>query len=75
VLASWRGAGAVPAASGDYAMLTWDPNDPRRDREPCEPADHPKRDEPWNGPDESPLVEPPRAARPPFQLRWREANG
>lgn len=40
-------------------MLTWDPHDPRRDRDPREPDDHPARDEPLNDPDESPLEEPP----------------
>jgi hypothetical protein len=36
-----------------------DPHDPRRDRDPREPVDHPPRDEPWNDPDESPLDQPP----------------
>jgi hypothetical protein len=37
----------------------WDPQDPHRDRDPREPADHPKREEPVNDPDESPRDQPP----------------
>jgi hypothetical protein len=36
-----------------------DPHDPRRDRDPAEPLDHPNQDEPWHDPDESPLDPPP----------------
>jgi hypothetical protein len=37
----------------------WDPYDPRRDRDPAEPDDHPGRSEPLDDPDESPLEQPP----------------
>jgi hypothetical protein len=37
----------------------YDPLDPRRDRDPREPVDHPVVDEPVNDPGESPLEEPP----------------
>lgn len=37
----------------------WDPHDPRPDRDPSEPVDHPAREEPLNDPDESPLEQPP----------------
>jgi hypothetical protein len=38
---------------------TYDPLDPRRDRDPREPTDDPARDEPLDNPDEDPLEQPP----------------
>jgi hypothetical protein len=62
-----KGAGPILAdlsRQGGHALpqsiaSPWDPQDPRRDRDPREPDDHPKREEPVNDPDESPRDQPP----------------
>jgi hypothetical protein len=56
----------------DPTQGAWDPQDPRRDRDPGEPVDYPKRDEPMDDPDnpipDDPIDEPvdsPSVGEPP----------
>ncbi len=58
ILAQLRGQ-EVSTLPDPLIASPWDPQDPRRDRDPREPDDQPRRDEPLDDPDNSPLEQPP----------------